>query len=124
MIGSPFASKGAVTTLLYPYCTISTLLAGNTGEPGGTKAIPSGELMVARRLADVTLNVPLPSGANSQWYQPLPPQEMSFMLPAPGNPGGTKPIEPPAPVTPSDARFVILSGAVLPTLLCSSSLAG
>ena len=32
------------------------------------------------------------------------------MLPAPGNPGGTKPIEPPAPVTPSGARFVILSG--------------
>ena len=28
------------------------------------------------------------------------------MLPAPGNPGGTKPIEPPEPVTPSGARFI------------------
>ena len=26
------------------------------------------------------------------------------MLPAPGNPGGTKPIEPPEPVTPSGAE--------------------
>src|SRR6188474_2273293 len=124
MIGSPFASKGAVTTLLYPYCTISTLLGGNAGESGGTKAIPSGLLRVARRLADVMLNVPLPSGLNSQWYQPPLPQETSFILPAPGNPGGTKPIEPPPPVTPSDVRFVILSGIMLPTLLCSSSLAG
>ena len=43
-----------------------------------------------------------------------------IMLPAPGNPGGTKPIEPPEPVTPSGARSMTLSGAILPTLLCSS----
>src|SRR6476660_3612211 len=103
-IGSPFVSKGAVTTLLYSYSTISTLLEGNTGESGGTKAMPSGPLlMFARRLADVMLNVPLLSRANWQWYQPPPPQETSYMLPAPGNSAGTKPIEPPEPVTPSGA---------------------
>src|SRR5262245_18213164 len=98
MIGSPFVSKGAVTTLLYPYSTISTLLGVYTCEPGAKKAMPSGHLLtVARRLADVLLNVPLPSGANSQLYQPLLPQEISFILPAPGNPDGTKPFEPPEP---------------------------
>src|SRR6476661_6590613 len=113
-IGSPFASKGAVTTLAYVYRTTSTLLGLNTGEPGGTKAMPSGPLIIlARRLADVMLNVPLPSGANSQWYQPPLSQETSFMLPAPGKPGGTKPIEPPEPVTPSGARSMTLSGAIL-----------
>src|ERR1043166_8064805 len=41
-IGSPFASKGAVTILPDDHLLIRTLLAGNIGEPGGTKTIPSG----------------------------------------------------------------------------------
>src|SRR5215471_1675810 len=68
-IGSPFESSGAVTSMPCCQSTISTLLEGNTGELGGTKAMPSGPAplgSVARRLADVILNVPLPSGTNSQ----------------------------------------------------------
>ena len=41
-IGSPWSSKEAVATPAYRICEISTLLAGNWGEPGGTKAIPLG----------------------------------------------------------------------------------
>src|SRR5262245_37596573 len=119
-IGSPFASKGAVRTLPLEYCTIRTLLAGNTGEPGGTKAIPSGPPTFARRIADVMLYVPLPSGTKSQWYQPPLVYETIFILPAPGNPGGTKPIEPTELAKPNGVRSTTLSGAVLPGLLCSS----
>src|SRR5574338_638320 len=124
-IGSPFTSRGAVMTFEYVYCTISTLLDGKTGESGGTKAMPSAPPMpFTRRVADVILNVPLPSGANSQWNQPLAPNEAIFMLPAPGNPGGTKAIEPPELGMPSGVMSVILSGATLPGLLCSTSLRG
>ena len=42
------------------------------------------------------------------------------MLPALGNPAGTKPIEPVEATTPSGLRSTTLSGALLPTLLCST----
>src|SRR5215470_3144866 len=66
-IGSPFASRGAVTILPDDQLLIRTLLAGNTGEPGGTNTMPSGvSARVARENAVITSNVPLPSGTKSQ----------------------------------------------------------
>src|SRR5262245_5273108 len=125
-IGSPFASRGAVMTVPAELIVISTLLPGNTGEPGGTKAIPFGPRLprVLRRIADIMLNVPLPSGAKSQWYQCPVLQAVTFMLPADGNPGGTKATEQATPDTPIGVRSTILSGAMLPVLLCSISLPG
>src|SRR5262245_16663439 len=65
-IGSPFASRGAVTILPDDQLLIRTLLGGNTGEPGGTKTMPSGvSARVARRNAEITSNVPVPSGTKS-----------------------------------------------------------
>src|SRR5262245_2142163 len=66
-IGSPFASRGAVTILPDDQLLIRTLLGGNAGEPGGTKTMPSGvSARVARENAVITSNVPLPSGTKSQ----------------------------------------------------------
>src|SRR5262249_3181062 len=80
-IGSPVASRGAVTILPDDQLLIRTLLAGNAGEPGGTKTIPSGSsARVARRDAEITSNVPLPSGTKSQSYH-SPLADTIFMLP-------------------------------------------
>src|SRR5438045_8416660 len=104
---------------------MSTLDGGQTRERGGRKAIPSRPpVSVGPRVAEVMLYVPLPSGEYAAVYQPPPLYETIFICPAPGNPAGTKPIDPTEDAMPSGVRSVTLSGAVLPTLLCSSSLLG
>jgi len=120
MIGSPLASKGAVTILSVTYFAISALLGGNSGEPGGTKAMPSASPMFVRRLAELMLNVPLLSGLKSTSYQSPPGKEPSFILPAPGKPCGTKASDPTDEVTPKGLRLVSLLGVTLPSLVCSS----
>lgn len=120
--GSPLESSVVVTILPNPYWAIKTLSGANTGEVGGTNAIPSGPPPIkASSVVEVMSNVPLPSGAYTASYHPPLLYETSFILPAPGNPGGTKPIEPTEARTPTADRSMTLSGAVLPSLLCSSS---
>src|SRR4029078_6568070 len=66
-IGSPLASRGAVTILPVDQLLIRTLLAGNTGEPGGTKTMPSGvSARVARGNGEISSNVPSPRGTETQ----------------------------------------------------------
>ena len=118
--GSPFPSKGAITILSLKNFAIRTLLAENPGNPAATKAMPSASPTLVRRVAELRLNVPLPSGVRLTLYQSPLGKETSFILPAPENPGGTKPTEPTDEVTPSGVRLVTLFGKPLPGLLCSS----
>src|SRR5436190_20548754 len=106
--------------LLLQYFAMRTLLRGNAGEPDGTKAMPSASPTFHRRVTELMLNVPLPSGAKSALYQLPPGKETSFMLPAPENLCGTKASDPTDEVTPRGVRSVTLFSVLLPGLLCSS----
>src|SRR6476646_3056170 len=64
------------------------------------------------------------AGLKVRSYQPPPVNETTFILPAPGNPGGTKASAPRDDVTPRALRSVSLSGVRLPGLLCSTWLLG
>src|SRR4051794_16848219 len=110
--------------LLPVYFVTRTLLGGNPGEPGGTKAMPSAVPTFVCRVAELRANVPLASGTKSTLYQSPLGKEISFMLPAPEKPDGTKAIDPTDEVTPKGLRSVTLFGVLLPGVLCSSLLSG
>lgn len=96
------------------YRAMSMLLVGNSGDPWGTKATPSGPPpMFTGAVTVETLKVPDPSGVRVARYQLLVLNEAKTIWLAPGKPDGMKPTAPTDEATPSGVRSITLSGAVL-----------